>query len=65
MKPLSENDLRWLEGRIETHGITQEDRRRLLSDLRATRAVGIADAVEAATGVLGIMRDVRETPDGH
>jgi len=37
VKPLTPADLDWLESRIETHGITKEDRRRLLSDLRAAR----------------------------
>ena len=42
MKDLTEQDLAWLESRTETHGITPEDRRRLIADLRAAREPWLA-----------------------
>jgi hypothetical protein len=37
LKPLTEADLAWLEGRIETYRWAPEDCRRMLAELRAER----------------------------
>jgi hypothetical protein len=42
LKALTEADLAWLEGRIETHRWTPEDCRRMLADLRIAREPWLA-----------------------
>lgn len=43
MKPLTEADVSWLESRIPTYRWTDEDRRRIIADLRAAReCLGVA-----------------------
>jgi hypothetical protein len=42
MKALTEADLAWLEGRIETHRWAPEDCRRMLADLRIAREPWLA-----------------------
>ena len=46
MRPLTAEDLGWLETRIGRHRWTDEDRRRLLADLRDARR--LADTLQRA-----------------
>jgi hypothetical protein len=64
MKPLSEADLRWLESRIGKHKWADEDRRRLLADLREARALE-SWWHQCADGVLCAGITTEGEPDEH
>ena len=54
MKPLTEQELAWLEARVGKYRWTDEDRRRIIADLRAAR-----ELPKSRTGLLTLMRGER------